>query len=124
MDRVLLIGSFGLVGTLARYWMQGVVQRLTGSTFPYGTLTVNVIGSFVVGLVATLTLERVTMNPAWRSAVLIGFCGGFTTFSALAYETFELVRTGDPWRGALNLVAHLVLGLPAVWAGYAAAMKI
>jgi len=104
--------------------MQGAVQRLTGSTFPYGTLTVNVIGSFVVGLVATLTLERVTVNPAWRSAVLIGFCGGFTTFSALAYESFELARTGDPLRAVLNLAAHVVLGLAAVWAGYAAALKL
>ena len=64
------------------------------------------------------------MNPAWRSAILIGFCGGFTTFSALAYETFELARTGDPLRGALNLGAHVVLGMAAVWAGYAAAVKL
>ena len=124
MDRVLLIGSFGLVGTLARYWMQGAVQRITGSTFPYGTLTVNVIGSFLVGLIATLTLERATVNPVWRSAMLIGFCGGFTTFSALAYESFELARTGDPVRAALNLAAHAALGLAAVWAGYAAALKL
>jgi len=104
--------------------MQGAVQRITGSTFPYGTLTVNVIGSFLVGLIATLTLERATVNPVWRSAMLIGFCGGFTTFSALAYESFELARTGDPVRAALNLAAHAALGLAAVWAGYAAALKL
>lgn len=124
MDRILLIGSFGLVGTLARYWMQGAVQRLTGSTFPYGTLTVNVIGSLVAGFVAALTLERVTLNPAWRSAILIGFCGGFTTFSALAYESFELARTGDQLRALLNLAAHVTLGIAAVWAGYVAALKV
>jgi len=124
MDRVLLIGGFGLVGTLARYWMQGAVQRITGSTFPYGTLTVNVIGSLIVGFVAALTLERATMNPALRSAILIGFCGGFTTFSALAYESFELARTGDPARSLLNLAAHAALGLAAVWVGYAAALKV
>ena len=124
MIRALLIGGFGFIGTLSRYYLQGFTQRLTPGTFPYGTLAVNVLGSLVVGFVAALTLERVAMNPAWRSAILIGFCGGFTTFSALAYETFELVRTGDPWRGALNLAAHLVLGLAAVWAGYAAAMKL
>jgi CrcB protein len=109
---------------LARYYLQGLTQRIAGGTFPYGTLAVNVIGSLIVGFVAALTLERVAMNPAWRSAILIGFCGGFTTFSALAYETFELARTGDPWRGALNLAAHVVLGLAAVWVGYAAAMKL
>jgi CrcB protein len=124
MDRILLIGSFGLVGTLARYWMQGAVQRLTGSTFPYGTLTVNVIGSLVAGFVAALALERATLNPAWRSAILIGFCGGFTTFSALAYESFELARIGDPLRAMLNLAAHVTLGLTAVWAGYVAAVKL
>ena len=124
MVRALLIGGFGFIGTLSRYYLQGFTQRLTNGTFPYGTLAVNVLGSLVVGFVAALTLERVAMNPTWRSAILIGFCGGFTTFSALAYETFELVRTGDPWRGILNLAAHLVLGLAAVWAGYAAAMKL
>ena len=124
MLRAFLIGGFGLIGTLCRYYLQGFVQRLTHGTFPYGTLVVNVLGCLVVGFVATLTLERVAMNPAWRSAILIGFCGGFTTFSALAYETFELARTGDPLRGALNLGAHVVLGLAAVWAGYAAAVKL
>jgi CrcB protein len=124
MLRALLIGGFGLVGTLARYWVQGAVQRLTGGTFPYGTLAVNVIGSFAVGFLATLMLERAAVSPFWRSAVLIGFCGGFTTFSALSYETFELARTGDPVRAALNLVAHAVLGLTAVWVGYAAAVKL
>ena len=124
MVRALLIGGFGFIGTLCRYYLQGYTQRLSGGTFPYGTLAVNVLGSLVVGFVATLALERLAMSPTWRSAILIGFCGGFTTFSALAYETFELVRTGDPWRGALNLGAHMVLGLAAVWAGYAAAMKV
>jgi CrcB protein len=112
------------MGTIARYWLQGAVQRISGTTFPYGTLAVNVLGSFLVGLMATLMLERFAASPLWRSALLIGFCGGFTTFSALAYESLELARTGDPARGALNLAAHVVLGMAAVWAGYAAATRI
>jgi fluoride exporter len=112
------------MGTLARYLLQGFVQRLSGGTFPYGTLAVNVLGSFVVGFVATLALERVAMSPLWRTAILVGFCGGFTTFSAFAYETFELLRTGDPVRGLLNVAAHLLLGLAAVWLGWAAAIKV
>ncbi len=124
MLRALIIGGFGFVGTLARYYLQGFVQRVSGGTFPYGTLAVNVLGSFIVGFAATLLLERVASSPLWRSAILIGFCGGFTTFSALSYETFELARTGDPWRGVANMAAHAVLGLAAVWAGYAAAVKV
>jgi CrcB protein len=123
MARWLLIGGFGFIGTIVRYAVQGGAQRLLGSAFPYGTLAVNVAGSFIVAFVATLTLERVAMNPTLRSAILIGFCGGFTTFSALAYESFEMVRTGDPARGALNLALHVFLGLAAVWSGYALAIK-
>ena len=122
--RALLVGCFGFVGTLARYGLQGAVQRISGSTFPYGTLSVNVIGSFVVGFVATLALERAAVSPTWRAAILVGFCGGFTTYSAFAYETFEMMRTGDPLRGLANVAAQLVLGLAAVWLGWAAAMKV
>lgn len=82
------------------------------------------LGSFVVGFVATLTLERAALNPTWRAAILVGFCGGFTTYSAFAYETFELLRTGDPWRGIANVAAQLALGIAAVWLGYAAAIKV
>jgi CrcB protein len=124
VQRVLWIGLFGFVGTVTRYWLQGAVQRISGTTFPYGTLAVNVLGSFLVGLLATLMLERFAASPLWRSALLVGFCGGFTTFSALAYESFELARTGDPARAALNLAAHVALGMAAVWAGYAAATRI
>ena len=121
---MLWIGVFGFIGTVARYGIQGAVQRVSGTTFPYGTLAVNVIGSFLVGLLATLMLERLAASPLWRSALLIGFCGGFTTFSALAYETFELARTGDPARAAVNMAAHVCLGMAAVWGGYAVASRL
>jgi CrcB protein len=124
MLQALLIGVLGFVGTLARYGLQGFVQRVSGGTFPYGTLAVNVVGCFAVGFLATWTLERAGASPLWRSALLIGFCGGFTTFSALAYETFELARAGDVGRGALNLALHAVLGLVAVWGGHVAAMRM
>ena len=126
--RILLIGCFGFVGTLARYGLQGWVQRWLGSpgpagtTFPYGTLAVNVIGSFVAGFVATYAIERAALGSAWRAALLVGFCGGFTTYSAFALESFELMRAGDPWRAGLNVVAQLVLGLAAVWLGWSAAI--
>jgi protein CrcB len=80
------------MGTVARYWLQGAVQRISGVTFPYGTLAVNVLGSFLAGFLATLMIERFAASPLWRSALLVGFCGGFTTFSAVTYESFELAR--------------------------------
>ncbi len=119
--RVLLIGLFGLAGTLARYGLQGGVQRLSGSTFPYGTLAVNVIGSFVVGFVATLTLERVVVSQDLRAAILIGFCGGFTTYSAFAWETLLLARDGSPLGAAMNIALQLALGIGAAWLGASAA---
>src|SRR6185295_9138906 len=78
MSRWLVIGGFGFIGTILRYAMQGGAQRVLGSAFPYGTLAVNVIGSFIVAFVATLTLERVAVNPTLRLGILVGFCGGFT----------------------------------------------
>jgi CrcB protein len=123
MQRVLWIGIFGFLGTVARYGLQGAVQRASGVTFPYGTLAVNVLGSFLVGFLATLFLERFAVSPLWRSSLLIGLCGGFTTFSAVAYETFELARTGDPGRAILNIAANVVLGMVAVWLGYAAGVR-
>lgn len=121
--RLILIGCFGFAGTLARYGLQSGVQRLSGSTFPYGTLAVNVIGSFVVGFVAALTLERVMVSQNLRAAILIGFCGGFTTYSAFAWETLLLARDGSPVAAIANIAAQVALGLAAVWLGYSAAMK-
>ncbi|MEK7317099.1 MAG: CrcB family protein [Candidatus Eisenbacteria bacterium] len=122
--RVLLIGFFGLAGTLARYGLQGAAQRFSGSTFPYGTLAVNVIGSFLVGFVAAVTLERVMVPANLRAAVLIGFCGGFTTYSAFAWETLVLARDGNPIGAIANIAAQVVLGLAAVWAGYTVAIRL
>ena len=121
--RLFLIGCFGFAGTLARYGLQSVTQRQFGSTFPYGTLAVNVIGSFLVGFVAAVTLERVMVSANLRAAILIGFCGGFTTYSAFAWETLVLARDGNPIGAIANIAAQVVLGLAAVWAGYTVAMK-
>ena len=100
-----------------------MTQRQFGSTFPYGTLAVNVIGSFLVGFVAAVTLERVMVSANLRAAILIGFCGGFTTYSAFAWETLVLARDGNPTGAIANIAAQVVLGLAAVWAGYTVAMK-
>ena len=81
------------------------------------------IGSFLVGLLAAVTLERVMVSANLRAAVLIGFCGGFTTYSAFAWETLVLARDGNPIGAVANIAAQIVLGLVAVWTGYMVALK-
>ena len=117
MTRTLLVALGGLLGSVARYWLAGAVQRLNGSEFPVGTLAVNVLGSFVVGLVMTLSLERGVLPANGRIFLSIGFCGGFTTMSTFSYETMTLLRDGEMGFGVGNIGATLGACLTAVWLG-------
>ena len=118
MQRILLIGIAGLVGTLARYGLSGVVARRFGETFPTGTLVVNVVGCFLAGALVYLLQERFVVSPDIRLMVMIGFLGGFTTFSSFGLQTFTLLKDGEFGFAALNVAASNVLGLLTVWAGY------
>ncbi len=117
MSRAVLVGVGGLVGSLARYWLAGLVQRLNGSEFPAGTLTVNVIGSFVVGLVMVLSLERGLLDANMRLLLAVGLCGGFTTMSTFSYETVALLRDGETLLAMANLGASISTCFLAVWLG-------
>lgn len=109
--RILLIALFGAIGTLARYGLQGLVQFRIGSTFPYGTLVVNLSGCFLLGLIGQLTLNRMIVPPEWRMAIAIGFFGGYTTFSSFGWETAKMLEAGE-WLWASTYVASsVVLGL-------------
>jgi CrcB protein len=109
--RIFLIALFGAVGTLARYGLQGVVQIKMGTTFPYGTLLINLTGCFFLGLIGQLTLNRVIIPPEWRMAIAIGFFGGYTTFSSFGWETAKMLEAGE-WLWASSYVAaSVVLGL-------------
>src|SRR6266481_2766629 len=88
--RLLLIAIFGALGTLARYGLQGLVQIRTGSTFPYGTLLINLTGCFLLGLIGQFTLNRMVISPDWRVAIAVGFFGGYTTFSSFGWETAKM----------------------------------
>jgi len=121
MIRLLLIGLAGFVGTLGRYWLSGIVARRYGETFPLGTLTVNLLGCFVVGLLFYLMQERFLVNQNVRTVVLIGVLGGFTTFSSFGLQTFTLLQDNEIALAVLNVVASNVLGLLLVWAGYSLA---
>jgi fluoride exporter len=106
--RLILIGVFGAVGTLARYGLQGVVQVRTGGTLPYGTLLINLSGCFLLGLIGQLTLNRLVISPDWRVAIAVGFFGGYTTFSSFGWETAKMLEEGE-WLPATTYVAASVL---------------
>jgi fluoride exporter len=124
MGKILFIGLAGLAGTLSRYWLSGVVARRYGETFPLGTLAVNVVGCFLAGLLFYLLQERFLLNQTARTVVMIGFLGGFTTFSSYGLQTFTLLQDGEFGFAALNVVASNVAGLFMVWAGYTLARAL
>jgi CrcB protein len=105
--RLFLIGTFGAIGTLARYGLQGIVQIKMGSTFPYGTLLINLTGCFFLGLIGQILLNRVIVPPEWRMAIAIGFFGGYTTFSSFGWETAKMLEAGE-WLWATTYVAASV----------------
>jgi len=88
-----------------------------GSRFPLGTLVINMTGSFLIGLLMTLLSERFRLDPRWRQALVVGFLGGYTTFSSFEWETFTMVRAGGLWTGMLNVASSIILGYVAVWFG-------
>ena len=124
MQRTIFIGFAGLAGTLARYWLSGFVARQYGETFPWGTLAVNLIGSFLAGAMYYVADERFLISPTLRTIILIGFLGGFTTFSSYGLQTFTLLRDGEIGLATLNIAVSNVLGLLLVWAGYVAAKAL
>ena len=116
----------GAIGSVGRYWLSGVVARQFGETFPWGTLFVNVIGSFAIGFVATLTGPdgRWLAPVGFRQFFMIGFCGGYTTFSSFSLQTLNLAQDGEWFRVGANIVGSVVLCLVAVWLGYLLAASV
>jgi fluoride exporter len=117
MDRIAAIAIAGAAGALARYGLSGAVQRFFPVGFPGGTLMVNIIGCFLIGILAALSLDRLSGNPLVRTALVVGFLGAFTTFSAFGYETLNLLRDGAMGHALLNVSLSILLGLAAVWGG-------
>jgi CrcB protein len=102
----LAISLGAIVGANSRYLLSRYAARFLGPVFPYGTLIINVSGSFVVGLFLIWTTERVLIDPRWRLFVVIGFCGGFTTFSSYAYETMAYFEQGQCLLMAVNVITN------------------
>jgi CrcB protein len=114
------VAAGGALGSMARFWLAGVVTALTGPQFPWGTLLINMLGSFVIGGVAgiTLTPARMAMHPDVRIFLMVGICGGFTTFSAYSLQLLELLQTGYVVAGLLYGAGSVLLCLVFVWFGW------
>jgi CrcB protein len=117
---LLALAVGGVLGTLARFALGGWVQAQAGSPFPWGTLAVNALGSVVLGFVMRWS-ETAAVSPELRGLLTVGFCGAFTTFSTLAYETATMIQQGEWARAALYTFGSLAVGLAAVFAGISAA---
>ena len=117
----LWIALGAIVGASARYFVSTQIARHFSTTFPYGTLLINITGSLVLGFFLVYSTERVLLDPRWRLLVAIGFCGSYTTFSSYAFESFALIEQGQWLLTGANIVASNALCLAAVLAGAALA---
>ena len=124
MMNILIIGLGGFIGAVMRYSISGWVHRLVGSSLPYGTLVVNILGSFILGFFLLLAEERFTISPLWRNFIAIGMMGALTTFSTFSFETFMLLQENLYGQVALNVGLNVILTIAAVWAGIALARMI
>jgi fluoride exporter len=111
LQTILSISLGAIIGANLRYFVGQYVAKLIPSGLPYATLLINATGSFVLALFLVWTTERVLADPRWRLIIAVGFCGGYTTFSSYAYETFALFEQGQWLTCALNVVANNVLCL-------------
>lgn len=117
MTKYLIIGLGGFLGANLRYLVGGWAADRLGSTFPYGTLLINVSGSFLIGLFLTLITERFTAPPGLRLFFAIGFLGAYTTFSTFSFESLALIQSRAYFAAAANLLGSLLLGMVAVLLG-------
>ncbi len=112
---MVLVG--GALGSLARYMLGTAILAKFGGRFPFGTFFINLTGSFVIGFAMTWLGERSQLGPNWRLLGVVGFLGGYTTFSSYQWETLSLLREGGDWLAVLNALGSVVAGFGAVWLG-------
>jgi CrcB protein len=124
MTQVLAIAAGGALGALLRYWTSTAVHGRLGQAFPWGTLTVNVLGSLLMGFLYIWLLERLTAGPAMRAFLMIGMLGAFTTFSTFSVETLNLVESGHLGKAAVNILASVIICITAAGLGVFAARQL
>jgi CrcB protein len=120
---IIVIAIGGAFGAVARYWLTELASMIFGATFPYGTLIVNVLGSLLLGFVFVFFVERSLLAPLWRSAVMIGFLGAFTTFSTFSLQAFDLIQHERYLAGGIYIVSSVVISLLAIGIGMAVAKQ-
>jgi len=125
MLKIILVGIGGFFGSAFRYMLSGLIQKIPWlETFPWGTLTVNVLGCFLIGLFGGLAENRQLFSMELRLFLFVGFFGGFTTFSTFGFETFSFMQDGQWLSSLVNVALQIGLGLLAVWAGYISSQLI
>ena len=124
MLKYLMVGLGGCLGSILRFWVGNYVGSRMGTRFPYGTLAINVTGSFLLGLVFALLTARTTWSPNWRYLIPIGFIGGYTTFSSFEFETLRIIQDGQVGLGVLYVGLSVFVGFVAVWGGVVAGRSI
>lgn len=117
MLRYILVLGGGAVGCLTRFVVGTVIIARLGGRFPFGTVFINITGSFLIGFAMTFLTERSYLSPNWRFLLVVGFLGGYTTFSSFEWETLNLMKDGSRWFGFLNGFGSLIVGYAAVWLG-------
>ncbi|MGH9547398.1 MAG: fluoride efflux transporter CrcB [Terriglobales bacterium] len=117
MLKYVMVALGGCLGSILRFWVGSYVGSKMGARFPYGTLIVNVTGSFAIGLALTLLALKTHWSPYWRYLLPIGFLGGYTTFSSFEYETLRTIQDGQIGLGILYVALSVLVGFAAVWGG-------
>lgn len=117
MDRYLMVMIGGAGGSLARYLLNNTIMSRAGGRFPVGTVIINISGSFLIGFLMTALSARLDLNPRWRLLLVVGFLGGYTTFSSFEWETLGLLRDGSRWLALVNMAGSVIVGYMAVWLG-------
>lgn len=110
MAKIVALAIGSLAGGFARYYLAGAVYRILGITFPYGTLAVNLMGCFLIGLFSVLAEEKFLIGPNGRLLLMVGFCGAFTTFSTFIFETSNLMKDGETLQTLLNITLSVIAG--------------
>ena len=121
---LLYVALGSAIGGVSRYLLGGLVQRMLDTTFPAGTLLVNVTGSFLLGAIIRYALDTPSLTPEVRAFLTIGFCGGYTTFSTFSYETMALLKDGEWARAGVYITASVILSLIATFLGFALARQV
>lgn len=117
MLKYVMVGIGGFIGAIARFVLGSYIGNRFGTRFPYGTFVINITGTFLLGIVMTVLVQKTDESPNWHYLVPIGFIGAYTTFSTFEYETLRTVQDGQMLMGFANVALSVIAGFGAVWAG-------